>query len=89
MTDLTHENPTKTLIKFALPMVLSVAFQQVYNIADELIGGRYAGEDALATVSASYPITMIIMATSPAAGIFTFRFAYTMTARKNSITNVR
>ena len=62
MTDLTHENPTKTLIKFALPMVLSVAFQQVYNIADKLIAGRYAGEDALAAVSASYPITMIIMA---------------------------
>ncbi len=62
MTDLTRENPTKTLIKFALPMVLSVAFQQVYNIADKLIAGRYAGEEALAAVSASYPITMIIMA---------------------------
>ena len=62
MTDLTRENPTKTLIKFSLPMVLSVAFQQVYNIADKLIAGRYAGEDALAAVSASYPITMIIMA---------------------------
>lgn len=62
MTDLTRENPTKTLIKFALPMVLSVAFQQVYNMADKLIAGRYAGIDALAAVSASYPITMIIMA---------------------------
>lgn len=62
MTDLTRENPTKTLIKFALPMILSVAFQQIYNIADKVIAGRYAGEDALAAVSASYPITMIIMA---------------------------
>lgn len=62
MTDLTRDNPTKTLVKFALPMVLSVAFQQFYNMADKLIAGRYAGEDALAAVSASYPITMIIMA---------------------------
>ena len=62
MTDLTRDDPTKTLIKFSLPMVLSVAFQQFYNMADKLIAGRYAGEDALAAVSASYPITMIIMA---------------------------
>ncbi len=62
MTDLTREKPTKALLKFALPMVLSVAFQQVYNIADKVIAGRYAGEEALAAVSASYPMTMIIMA---------------------------
>lgn len=62
MTDLTKERPTKALLRFALPMVLSVAFQQVYNIADKVIAGRYAGEDALAAVSASYPMTMIIMA---------------------------
>ena len=62
MTDLTKEKPTRALLKFALPMVLSVAFQQVYNLADKVIAGRYAGEDALAAVSASYPITMIIMA---------------------------
>lgn len=64
MTDLTHENPTKTLIKFAMPMLLSVVFQQVYNMADKAIVGRFApnGEDAVAAVSASYPITMIIMA---------------------------
>lgn len=62
MTDLTKDNPTKTLIKFSLPMIVSVAFQQVYNIADKVIAGQYAGEDALAAVSASYPITMIIMA---------------------------
>ena len=62
MTDLTKDNPTRTLIRFALPMIASVAFQQVYNIADKVIAGQYAGEDALAAVSASYPITMIIMA---------------------------
>ncbi len=62
MTDLTKDNPTKTLIRFALPMIASVIFQQIYNIADKVIAGQFAGEDALAAVSASYPITMIIMA---------------------------
>ena len=62
VTDLTKDNPTKTLIRFALPMIASVIFQQIYNIADKVIAGQFAGEDALAAVSASYPITMIIMA---------------------------
>ena len=43
-------------------MFISVVFQQLYNIADSAIAGRFAGEDALAAVGASYPITMIFMA---------------------------
>ena len=43
-------------------MLISVAFQQMYNIADSVIAGRFIGEDALAAVGASYPITMIFMA---------------------------
>lgn len=62
VTDLTKEHPNKTLWKFALPMLLSVMFQQFYNIADSSIAGRFAGEDALAAVGASYPITVIFMA---------------------------
>lgn len=61
-TDLTLEHPKNTLWKFALPMLLSVMFQQFYNIADSMIAGRFAGEQALASVGASYPITVIFMA---------------------------
>ncbi len=61
-TDLTLEHPDKTLWKFALPMFVSVMFQQFYNIADSMIAGRFAGEQALAAVGASYPITVIFMA---------------------------
>ncbi|MGI6270569.1 MAG: MATE family efflux transporter [Candidatus Howiella sp.] len=60
--DLTIGNPERTLLRFTLPMFVSVAFQQFYNMADSLIAGRFAGEDALAAVGASYPITMIFMA---------------------------
>ena len=62
--DLTEGNPQKILWQFALPMFVSVIFQQLYNIADSVIVGNFAlhGEDALAAVGASYPITMIFMA---------------------------
>lgn len=62
VTDLTKEHPNKTLWRFLLPMMFSVMFQQIYNIADSMIAGRFAGEDALAAVGASYPITIIFMA---------------------------
>ena len=62
--DLTEGEPRKILWQFTLPMFVSVIFQQLYNIADSIIVGNYArhGEDALAAVGASYPITMIFMA---------------------------
>ncbi len=62
ITDLTKEHPDKTLWRFALPLFISVIFQQLYNIADSMIAGRFAGEHALAAVGASYPITVIFMA---------------------------
>lgn len=62
--DLTEGEPRKILWQFTIPMFVSVAFQQLYNIADSVIVGNFAsrGEDALAAVGASYPITMIFMA---------------------------
>lgn len=62
MKDLTKGAPGKVLWQFSIPMFVSVIFQQLYNIADSVIAGRFAGEDALAAVGASYPITMIFMA---------------------------
>ena len=60
--DLTTGNPEKVLWQFSMPMFISVIFQQLYNMADSVIAGKFAGEDALAAVGASYPITMIFMA---------------------------
>lgn len=60
--DLTIGKTNKILLKFTLPLFVSVIFQQMYSIADSLIAGRFAGEDALAAVGASYPITNIFNA---------------------------
>ena len=52
--DLTVGDSQKTLIGYTVPMFISVVFQQLYNIADSMIAGKFAGEDALAAVGASY-----------------------------------
>lgn len=69
ITDLTQGNSRKMLWAFSIPMLLSVIFQQMYNIADSIIAGRFIGEDALAAVGASYPITMIFMAVAMGSNI--------------------
>ncbi len=60
--DLTGGKVNKVLLKFTFPLFISVLFQQMYSIADSLIAGRFAGEEALAAVGASYPITNIFNA---------------------------
>ena len=60
--DLTKGHTGRVLLKFSLPIFISVVFQQMYSIADSLIAGRFAGEEALAAVGASYPITNIFNA---------------------------
>ncbi len=54
--DLTNGPITKTMLRFALPMILGNLLQQVYNIADTLIVGRFIGSDALAAVGSAYTL---------------------------------
>ena len=67
--DMTVGKPSKTLLTYSIPMLISAAFQQLYNIADGVIAGKFDGEAALAAVGASYPITMIFMAIALGANI--------------------
>lgn len=60
--DLTVGNPETVLWKFCIPLFGSIIFQQLYNIADSLIAGKYIGENALAAVGNSYEITLIFIA---------------------------
>lgn len=60
--DLTTGNPQKVLWLFCLPMFGSIVFQQIYNIADSLVAGKFIGENALAAVGNSYNITLIFIA---------------------------
>ena len=50
------------LWRFCLPLFGSIIFQQLYNIADSLVAGKFIGENALAAVGNSYEITLIFIA---------------------------
>lgn len=60
-------NVTKSMIFFAIPMILGNLLQQFYNIADTLIVGRFLGKDALAAVGSSY--TLMVFLTSVILGM--------------------
>lgn len=60
--DLTVGKPSKVLWRFCLPLFGSIIFQQLYNIADSFVAGKFVSEDALAAVGNSYEITLIFIA---------------------------
>ena len=66
------------MLTFALPIFLSNLFQQLYNAVDSLIVGKFIGEQALAAVSSSSSLIMLltgfINGLSLGAGILIARF---------------
>lgn len=60
--DLTAGQPSTVLRRFCLPLFGSVIFQQLYNIADSWVAGKFIGQNALAAVGNSYEITLIFIA---------------------------
>ena len=67
--DMLTDHPGKALLFFALPMIFGNLFQQLYNITDSVIVGRFVGENALAAVGASYAITNVFIAIAIGGGI--------------------
>lgn len=62
MKDLTKGNEAKLIFQFAIPMLLGNVFQQLYQIINSVIVGRFLGEKALAAVGASVPIIFTLIA---------------------------
>ena len=62
MNDLTVGKPETVLWKFCMPLFGSIVFQQLYNIADSFVAGKFIGENALAAVGNSYEISLIFIA---------------------------
>ena len=60
--DLTVGDIRPAIWRFTLPLLGSMLFQQLYNIADSLVAGKFLGADALAAVGNSYEITLIFIA---------------------------
>lgn len=58
--DLTKGNETKAIISFAIPLIVGNIFQQLYNVADSIIVGKYIGSSALAAVGSSFAIIVFL-----------------------------
>ncbi len=65
--DLTQGNIMKNLLKFSFPIMVGNVLQQLYNVVDTLIVGRYLGKNALAAVGSSY--TLMVFVTSIILGL--------------------
>lgn len=77
--ELIHGPVMKTMLRFAIPMILGDLLQQCYNIADTLIVGRFLGEEALAAVGSAFSLmtflTSIILGLAMGSGtVFSIRF---------------
>ncbi len=59
--DMTKGNPTKLILKFMIPIIIGNVFQQLYNMVDTIIVGRFVGVNALAAVGATGTIMFLIL----------------------------
>lgn len=60
--DLTQGKPSRVLWGFSLPLLGSIIFQQLYNVADSFVAGKFINSDALAAVGNAYEVTLIYLA---------------------------
>ncbi|MCQ2146447.1 MAG: MATE family efflux transporter [Bacteroidales bacterium] len=59
--DLTVGNPTGVILKYSVPIIIGNVFQQVYNLVDTIIVGRYVGYQALAGLGITNGLTFFIL----------------------------
>ncbi|MGP1521582.1 MAG: MATE family efflux transporter [Treponema sp.] len=61
MKDLTEGSEAKVLILFSLPMLLGNLLQQLYNVVDTIVVGKYVSEKALSAVGQAFPIVVVFL----------------------------
>lgn len=59
--DMTQGKPMRLIIGFAVPLLLGYLFQQVYNLVDTLIVGRYLGVNPLAAVGSTGSVNFLVI----------------------------
>lgn len=58
--DMTQGNPLSLIVRFALPLLVGNAFQQLYNMVDSWVVGRFVGTTALAAVGIGFPVIFLL-----------------------------
>ncbi|MBQ4263980.1 MAG: MATE family efflux transporter [Clostridia bacterium] len=59
--DMTQGSPVKLILGFALPLLAGMLFQQMYNLVDTMIVGRFLGVAALAGVGATGSVNFLVL----------------------------
>lgn len=59
--DLTKGNTFKLIITFCIPLIGGAIFQQLYNVVDTMIVGRFVGVDALAAVGSTGSLNFLVI----------------------------
>lgn len=59
--DMTKGNPLQLILRFTIPVFFGNLFQQVYNLADALIAGRYIGVNALAAIGSTGSLIFFVL----------------------------
>ena len=60
MTDMTQGSPARLILFFALPLLVGNMFQQLYNMVDSIVVGRFVGSTALAAVGTAFPVVFLL-----------------------------
>lgn len=81
--DLTNGNITKGLWSFALPLMLGNVFQQLYNLADTWVVGKFIGDNALAAVGSSYTLMTFLISVIIGLCLGSSSFTSMMYGKKN------
>lgn len=72
--DMTQGNPMKTILVFFIPMFIGNLFQQIYNVVDSIVVGRFVGNEAFAAVGSCFLImsfmTSILIGLSIGSGTY-------------------
>ncbi len=61
MKDFTAGNVTQQILSFSVPMVLATLVQNLFNVVDSIVVGRFIGKEALAAVGASFPVIFTLI----------------------------
>ena len=59
--DMTQGSPIRLLVLFAIPMLIGSVFQQMYNMTDTVVVGRFVSVEALAAIGATGSTTSLLM----------------------------
>lgn len=60
MKDLTAGKEWRRILEFTIPMFIGSIFQQLYNVVDSIVVGKFVSKEALAAVGSSFPIILLL-----------------------------